>query len=146
MVEVIGSSKPLLLTRVARRNIPLDNIFHSHRRKNLKSYIILTGWSVKWRHNVSPVRYELGFISQKTEFFVGIAVKTSNLTPLSLYRFLAYSLHFSGLEMVEVCSSKTSANFYTIKNRVFWDVTPCGSCKKRCFGGTYRLLHTTWYF
>jgi hypothetical protein len=24
----------------------------------------------------------------------------------------------------------------TMKNRVFWDVTPCGSCKNRCFGGT----------
>jgi hypothetical protein len=24
----------------------------------------------------------------------------------------------------------------TMKNGVFWDVTPCGSCKKRCFGGT----------
>jgi hypothetical protein len=22
------------------------------------------------------------------------------------------------------------------KKAVFWDVTPCGSCKKRCFGGT----------
>jgi hypothetical protein len=22
-----------------------------------------------------------------------------------------------------------------VKNGVFWDVTPCGSCKNRCFGG-----------
>jgi hypothetical protein len=22
-----------------------------------------------------------------------------------------------------------------------WDVTPCGSCKKRSFGGTYHLHH-----
>jgi hypothetical protein len=29
----------------------------------------------------------------------------------------------------------------TTKNGVFWDVTPCGSCKKRRFGGTRRLLH-----
>jgi hypothetical protein len=27
-----------------------------------------------------------------------------------------------------------------MKNAVFWDVTPCGSCKDRRFGGTY-LLH-----
>jgi hypothetical protein len=27
------------------------------------------------------------------------------------------------------------------KNGVFWDVAPCGSCKNRRFGGTYRLLH-----
>jgi hypothetical protein len=28
-----------------------------------------------------------------------------------------------------------------MKNVVFWDVTPCVSCKNRRFGGTYRLLH-----
>jgi hypothetical protein len=26
----------------------------------------------------------------------------------------------------------------TRKNAIFWDVTPCGSCKNRCFGGTWR--------
>jgi hypothetical protein len=29
----------------------------------------------------------------------------------------------------------------TMKNGVFWDVTPYGSCKNRRFGGTWRLLH-----
>jgi hypothetical protein len=29
----------------------------------------------------------------------------------------------------------------TMDNGVFWDVTPCGSCKNRRFGGTHRLLH-----
>jgi hypothetical protein len=28
-----------------------------------------------------------------------------------------------------------------MKNGVFWDVMPCGSCKNRRFGGTWRLLH-----
>jgi hypothetical protein len=28
-----------------------------------------------------------------------------------------------------------------VKNAIFWDVTPCGSCKNRRFGGTYRLHH-----
>jgi hypothetical protein len=28
-----------------------------------------------------------------------------------------------------------------LKKGVFWDVTPCGSCKNRRFGGTWRLLH-----
>jgi hypothetical protein len=27
----------------------------------------------------------------------------------------------------------------TMKDAVFWDVTPCGCCKNRRFGGTYRL-------
>jgi E3 ubiquitin-protein ligase DOA10 len=26
-----------------------------------------------------------------------------------------------------------------MKNGVFWDVTPCGSCKNRRFGGTQHL-------
>jgi hypothetical protein len=34
-----------------------------------------------------------------------------------------------------------SRNGRTLKNGVFWDVTPCGSCKNRRFGGTYHLLH-----
>jgi hypothetical protein len=42
-------------------NIPEDAILHSHRRENLKSYIVLTGWSLQWRRNVSPVKYELAF-------------------------------------------------------------------------------------
>jgi hypothetical protein len=29
----------------------------------------------------------------------------------------------------------------TMKNAVFWVVMPCGSCKNRRFGGTWRLLH-----
>jgi hypothetical protein len=36
-------------------------ILHSHRRENLKSYIVLTGWTLYWRGNVSPVKYKLGF-------------------------------------------------------------------------------------
>jgi hypothetical protein len=40
--------------------IPEDDILHSHRRENLKSYIALTGWTQQRRRNVSPVKYELG--------------------------------------------------------------------------------------
>jgi hypothetical protein len=29
-----------------------------------------------------------------------------------------------------------------MKNAVFWDVAPCGSCNNRCFGGTCRLRLT----
>jgi hypothetical protein len=41
--------------------IPEDDILHSHRRENLKSYIALIGRALYRRRNVSPVRYELGF-------------------------------------------------------------------------------------
>jgi hypothetical protein len=41
--------------------IPENDILHSHRRENLKSYIALTGWTPQRRRIVSPVKYELGF-------------------------------------------------------------------------------------
>jgi hypothetical protein len=44
-----------------------DDILHSHRRENLKSYIALTGWSLWRRRNVSPVRYELGLYNREDD-------------------------------------------------------------------------------
>jgi hypothetical protein len=63
--------------------IPEDGFLHSHRRENLKSYIVLTGWALWLRRNVSFVRYEPVFISPKTVFFIVTAVNTSNITRLS---------------------------------------------------------------
>jgi hypothetical protein len=60
--------------------IPEDGILHIHRRGNLKPYIALTGLTLQPRRIVSPVKYELGFISQKTAFFIATAMETSNLT------------------------------------------------------------------
>jgi hypothetical protein len=60
--------------------IPEDGILHSHRRGDLKHYIALTGWALYRRRYVSPVKYDLGFISQKTAFFIVTGVETSNIT------------------------------------------------------------------
>jgi hypothetical protein len=48
--------------------------------------------------------------------------------------FLICNKHFKDVR-VEVSTA------VTMKNGVFWVVTPCGSCKNRRFGGTWRLLH-----
>jgi hypothetical protein len=46
MMEALSSSETSVLTRATRRNIPEDDILHSHRRENLKSYIALIGWAL----------------------------------------------------------------------------------------------------
>jgi hypothetical protein len=45
-----------------------------------------------------------------------------------LWNNIAPTILFQGLE-----------NQNKSRNAVFWDVTPCGSCKDRRLGGTYRL-------
>jgi hypothetical protein len=42
---------------------------------------------------------------------------------------------FSNCERFEVFTA------VTMKNAAFWDVTPCGFCKKQRFGGTYHHHH-----
>jgi hypothetical protein len=56
--------------------IPEDGILHSHRRENLKYYTVLTSLVWYLRCKVSTVRYEHGYISQTTTFFIVNAVKT----------------------------------------------------------------------
>jgi hypothetical protein len=60
--------------------IPEDGILHSHRRENLKSYIALTGWTLQWRRNVSPVKYEMGFYIPEDGILHSHRRETSNLT------------------------------------------------------------------
>jgi hypothetical protein len=61
MKGAIRCPETSVLTRATRRTIPEDAILHSHRGKNPKSYIALTGWALNLRRNVSPVRYGLSF-------------------------------------------------------------------------------------
>jgi hypothetical protein len=41
MMEALGSLETSVLTRTTWRHIPEDGILHSHRRENLKSYMVL---------------------------------------------------------------------------------------------------------
>jgi hypothetical protein len=41
MMEALRSSETSVLTGAAQRNIPKDDILHSHRRENFTSYIIV---------------------------------------------------------------------------------------------------------
>jgi hypothetical protein len=46
MTEALRSFETSVLTRTKRRKIPEDDILHSHRHGNIKSYIALTGWTL----------------------------------------------------------------------------------------------------
>jgi hypothetical protein len=46
MKEELSSSETSVLTRATLRIIPEDDILHSRRIGNFKSYIALTGWTV----------------------------------------------------------------------------------------------------
>jgi hypothetical protein len=60
MKEALSSSEKPVLTKATLDTIPEDDVLHSHRRENVKSYVALTGWTLYQRRNVSPVKYELG--------------------------------------------------------------------------------------
>jgi hypothetical protein len=46
-------------------------------------------------------------------------------------------LHFTENEYMRYAPTiDLQIHVRTVKNGVFWDVTPCGSCKNRRFGGT----------
>jgi hypothetical protein len=51
MMEALGSSETFVLTRATRRDFLEDGILHSHRRENLKSYIIsgVLEWCLVWQ-------------------------------------------------------------------------------------------------
>jgi hypothetical protein len=64
-IGVLETKLAVNSNRRRQRNIPEDGILHSHRSKNLKSYIALTDWALQGRCNVFSVRYELGFYIQE---------------------------------------------------------------------------------
>jgi hypothetical protein len=94
MKEALSSSETSVFTRTTRRNIPEDDILHSHRRENLKSYITVLFFHVPKYHkiilckkpnkNCTRRMVSSGLLrrvaTQKTPFFIVTAVKTSNLT------------------------------------------------------------------
>jgi hypothetical protein len=46
MIQAIYSSETSVPTRPTQHDISIDDILHSHRRENLKSYIALTCWTL----------------------------------------------------------------------------------------------------
>jgi hypothetical protein len=46
VMEALSTSETSVLTKATRRNSPEDEILHSDRRENLKSYIALNDWAL----------------------------------------------------------------------------------------------------
>jgi hypothetical protein len=95
MMWALNSSGTSGVTRSTRRNIPEDNILHSHRHENLKSYTTLALFLVHrflspwwWRSSVPPKRRFLQephtVTSYKTPLFIVTAVTIWNLTTFCL--------------------------------------------------------------
>jgi hypothetical protein len=99
------------------------------------------------------IRHEQYFFSQ---FYKGIFWLAQNVDDILLpycttaenimHTYLAQSLwekfEFHEKAIDGVAGIKMVSGFTIhLKNGVFWVVTPCGSCKNRRFGGTWRLLH-----
>jgi hypothetical protein len=84
----------------------------------------------RWRSNNSATRTSSSKISCRSRFTY---IQESACLP-----FRPVAPH--NARSVEVMTVSNALRFEAftataMKNGVFWDVMPCGSCKKRCFGG-----------
>jgi hypothetical protein len=61
---------------------------------------------------------------------------SSGIRRVALVRTDVSEEHIASIMRVKLISE-----LLLMKNAVVWDVTPCGSCKNRRFGRTYRLHH-----
>jgi hypothetical protein len=80
-----------------------------------------------------PVRYELGFYIPEDSIFNSDGSETLKSYLLIT---LVHICSVSSTTMETVCIIPICDRLFYLRNCVFWDVTPYGSCKNGRFGGT----------
>jgi hypothetical protein len=142
-------------------SLMLENNFHTNTKQHAKiivfMHIKLPQITTYFHHNMEYSNFLPKPNSTLPELFKAwySLSKSRTSVPHQLEMLLCYKNVFYSI--LKICwYSYTSKKFIhtrlirfevftavTMKNGVFWVVTPCGSCKNRRFGGTWRL---TWYF
>jgi hypothetical protein len=123
MMEVLHSSETWALTGATWRNIPEDRILQKRLISQLYTIV---------RHLQNLLLLNAYFMSQLVyRFFQWLRSHTKLQIPSSGDQYHQYHCITKGEN--EGFELFTAA---AVKNGVFWDVTPCGSCTNRRFGGT----------
>jgi hypothetical protein len=93
--------------------------------------LIHAGKEVSPEVNIEETKYMLVSPDQNADQNRDIKIANRSVQNVSQFTYLGMTATNQNLIWEEIKR----------KNGVFWVVTPCGSCKNRRFGGTWRLLH-----
>jgi hypothetical protein len=134
MKEAPGSSETSVLTRATRRNNPEDTIL----------YIKLDNIKTDRRCNgMEFIGLRIGTCGGSCE--VGTEpsgyIKCSEILEQLHNWWFSRMFHLHGVSSLIISYRVEVFTAVTMKNAVFWDVTPCGPCKNRHFGRAYNLHH-----